>query len=290
MGVPRHSPIVAGLAEEPLRAELRRRARAMWAAGDYPTIARRELWPLGERVVTQVGVRPGDDVLDVACGTGNAAIRAAQAGGRVVGLDLTPELFEAGRALAAGAGVEVEWVEGDAETLPFPDESFDVVVSTLGVMFAPRHRVAAAELARVLRPGGRIALCNWAEDSAVARVIRAVSAYLPPPPAFAEPPWLWGSEQHVRSLFADTEVALDFERGVVEFPPFASAEEDVEYHAARFGPLAVARKLTEADGRWPGLRAELLRLHEGLVASEYLLALGRRTTASARPAGARSVR
>ena len=204
MGVPHHSPIVAGLAEEPLRAELSRRARATWAGGDYAEVAKRELWPLGERVVRRVGVRPGEEVLDVACGSGNAAIRAAQAGGRVVGLDLTPELLEAGRISAAGAGVEVEWVEGDAEALPFPDGSFDVVVSTLGVMFAPRHPVAARELARVLRPGGRMALCNWAADSALARIMRTIAGYLPPAPKLASPPWLWGSDDHVRSLFAGT--------------------------------------------------------------------------------------
>ena len=182
----------------------KRAARAMWAAGDFPEVAQRELWPLGERIVERLGIRPGERVLDVACGTGNAAIRAAEAGGRVTGLDLTPELFEAGRRLAAEAGVEVEWVEGDAEALPFGDESFDVVVSTLGVMFAPRHEVAARELVRVLRPGGRLALLNWAEDSVIARSFRATGRFLPPPPDFASPPWLWGSEDHLRSLFADS--------------------------------------------------------------------------------------
>src|SRR5215471_18991632 len=128
-------------------AKLKQGARATWAAGDFPAIAQRQLWEVGARVVGRIDVRPGEDVLDVACGTGNAAIRAAQAGGRVVGVDLTPELFDAARSGAAEAGVEVEWVEGDAEALPFPDASFDVVLSTFGAMFAPRHAVAAAELA-----------------------------------------------------------------------------------------------------------------------------------------------
>src|SRR5690349_2085327 len=118
--------------------QMKQAVRATWAAGDYPAIAERQLWPVGERAVRTIGVRAGDDVLDVACGTGNAAIRAAAAGGRVVGVDLTPELFAAGRRLASAAGVEVEWVEGDAEELPVEDESFDVVLSVFGCIFAPR--------------------------------------------------------------------------------------------------------------------------------------------------------
>src|SRR5262249_16700184 len=137
---------------------------AAWAAGDYPAIAKRQLWPVGERIVARAGVAPGDDVLDVACGTGNAAIRAAQAGGRVVGVDLTPELFVAGRKLAADADVEIDWLEGDAEDLPVDDESFDVVVSVFGCMFAPRHQVAADELVRALRAGGRVCVSAWTPE------------------------------------------------------------------------------------------------------------------------------
>jgi SAM-dependent methyltransferase len=276
MRVPAHSPIVAALAEAPLLAELKRRARKTWAAGDYAEIARRELWPLGEHVVARIGVGPGEDVLDVACGTGNAALRAAGAGARVVALDLTPELLDTGRALAATAGLEIDWVEGDAEALPFADESFDVVLSTLGVMFAPRHRVAAAELARVLRPGGRLALCSWAEDGAVTRTLRVAASYLPAPPAFVDPPWLWGSEPHVRELFAGTGTDLGFERGTVELPSFDSADDNIEYHSRRFGPLMAARAAAEADGRWPELRSRLRELHEGLRSAEYLLTLGQR--------------
>ena len=122
-------------------AETKQFTRATWAAGDFGEIARRGLWEVGKRIVQSVGIGKNERVLDVACGTGNAAIRAAQAGGQVVGLDLTPELFETGRRLAAEANVNVEWVEGDAEAIPYPDNSFDVVLSTFGSMFAPRHRV-----------------------------------------------------------------------------------------------------------------------------------------------------
>ncbi|HEU5417683.1 MAG TPA: class I SAM-dependent methyltransferase [Streptosporangiaceae bacterium] len=258
-------------------AEFKRRARAGWAAGDYASIAERELWPLCQRIVARAAVRPGEEVLDVGCGTGNAAIRAAQAGARAVGVDPTPELFGAGRRLAAGAGVEVEWIEGDAEALPFADGTFDVVVSVLGVMFAPRHQAAADELVRVLRPGGRLALiCCWTPGSAISRVFGTIARYLPPPPPSAAPPVLWGSEDHVRSLFAGTPIDIEFEHGTAEFPPFESAEADLEYRLARFGPLMQARALTEADGRWPALRAELLALHEGLTAAGYLVMLGRK--------------
>ena len=139
--------------------------RAMWAAGDYagfaPLVAE-----VGERLVERVDVRPGDAVLDVACGTGNVAIPAALAGARVTGVDLTPEHFPAARTRAAEAGVEVDWVEGDAEALPFEDDSFDAVLSSFGCMFAPRHAVAAAELTRVLRPGGRLGITAFTDSGA----------------------------------------------------------------------------------------------------------------------------
>jgi SAM-dependent methyltransferase len=236
-------------------ARLKQGARATWATGDYAAIAKRELWPFGERIVRRVAVQPGEDVLDVACGTGNAAIRAAQAGGRVVGVDLTPELLEVGRRLAAEAGVEIEWREGDAEALPAKDERFDVVLSTFGCMFAPRHELAARELARVLRPGGRLAVCSWTPEGAMGRFFHDMGRYLPPPAEFVSPPALWGSEDHVRGLFAGTDLALEFERGVVQATPFDSVDEALEFYTTKFGPLIKAREVTEADGRWPALRA-----------------------------------
>lgn len=256
--------------------EHKRAARAMWAAGDYPSVAERELWPLGERIVARAGVRPGEDVLDIGCGTGNAAIRAAQAGGRVVGVDLTPELFGAARRLASAARVEVEWVEGDAEALCFADQSFDVVVSAVGVMFAPRHEAAAREMVRVLRPGGRFVLCNWADDSAISDVFRAAGRYLPPPPDAASPPWLWGSADHVRSLFSGAGIELTFECGTIELPAFESADAEIEYHTTRLGPLIAARQRAEAGGRWPQLRGELASLHERLASVSYLVTAGRK--------------
>lgn len=254
-------------------AAIKQGARATWAAGDYPAIARRQLWEVGPRIVHAAGVRAGDDVLDVACGTGNAALRAAQAGGRVTGVDLTPELFDTARRLAAEADVQIEWVQGDAEELPFEDESFDVVLSTFGCMFAPRHAVTAHELARVLRPGGRLAVTAWTPDGGVGRTFRAVGAYLPPPPAPAQSPLLWGTEEHVAALFEGSGLELRFERGRVTPEPFDSAEAEIEYMSTTFGPMIMARQATEASGRWPELRADLQELFDRDDPLEYLLTL-----------------
>ncbi len=257
-------------------AKLKQGARATWAAGDFPAIAERQLWEVGPHVVAAAGVRPGDAVLDVACGTGNAALRAAQAGGDVVGLDLTPELFDAGRELAAKLDVAVDWVQGDAEDLPFEDESFDVVLSTFGCMFAPRHDVTARELARVLRPGGRLAIASWTPDGGMGAFFRMVGPHLPPPSPLAQPPTLWGSEEHVEKLFDGSGVELEFERDVATSPPFESTDDAVDFITTKFGPMIMVQQMTEASGRWAELRAELASLYERDLPAEYLLALGQK--------------
>jgi SAM-dependent methyltransferase len=258
-------------------AEFKQRSRATWAAGDFPAIAERHLWPVGQRLVQRVGIGRGEDVLDVGCGTGNAAIRAARAGGHVVGVDLTPELFEAGRRLAAKAGVEISWMEGDAEALPVEDESFDVVLSVFGCMFAPRHEVAARELARALRPDGRLAVCGWTPEGHMGEFFQALGGYLPQPPRFASPPLLWGSEDHVRGLFAGTGVTLEFARETVEFPRFASIDDELEFATTKFGPLIMARPLLESQGTWQALLHEMRGLLERRGAIEYLVVLGRKS-------------
>jgi len=257
--------------------------RTMWAAGNYDIVAERIL-SVGERLVSRVGVRQGEDVLDVACGTGNATIPAAQAGARVVGADLTPELFDAARRRAADAGVEVDWVEGDAEALPFDDESFDVVVSTFGCMFAPRHELAAREIARALRPNGRVGVASWTPEGVIGDFFGAVGAHLPPPPSFASPPIMWGNPDHVRSLFADAGLGLDFELDSVEFD-FDSVHEAVDFYETNFGPLVKARELLEPQGLWGAAHCDLVALyeeHEGddgslTFAGEYLVTTGRKT-------------
>jgi SAM-dependent methyltransferase len=252
-------------------AAMKQAARATWALGDYGEVALRELWAVGERLVSRVGVEPGDDVLDVACGTGNVAIRAAESGARVVGLDLTPELFDSGRRLAAEAGVEVEWVEGDAEALPFADESFDVVLSTFGCMFAPRHELAAGEIARVLRPGGRIGICSWTPEGKLGALLKQQ-----PVPPFASPPHLWGTEEHVTALFAGSGIELEFERDVCPEYEYASPEEALEFFTTTFGPVIRIRRAAEEDGTWPEARAELLAWMDDDTPAEYLVALGRK--------------
>ena len=142
-------------------------------------------------------------MLDVGAGSGNAAIPAALAGADVIASDLTPELFDRGRAQAAQRGAELSWVEADAEALPFPDKDFDTVLSCVGVMFAPHHQASADELIRVCRPGGTIGLLNWTPEGFVGQLFATMKPYAPPPPPGAQPPPLWGSEDHVRALFGD---------------------------------------------------------------------------------------
>jgi ubiquinone/menaquinone biosynthesis C-methylase UbiE len=255
-------------------AALKQAQRATWALGDYGEVALRELWEIGPRIVGRVGVASGDDVLDVACGTGNVAIRAAEAGGRVAGLDLTPELFDTAARLAAEAGVEVEWVEGDAEALPFDDDSFDVVLSTFGCMFAPRHELAAGEIARVLRPGGRIGICSWTPEGKLGALLRQQ-----PVPPFASPPHLWGTEEHVAALFADSGIELEFERDVCSEYDYGSLEEALEFFTTTFGPVMRIRRAAEEDGNWDEVRAELIEWLRDDTPAEYLVVVGRKEAA-----------
>jgi SAM-dependent methyltransferase len=268
-------------------ADLKRAHRRTWASGSYATVAERLIDDVPPRhLLDRVAIEPGMEVLDIAAGTGNVAIRAAERGARVTALDLTPELFVRGRERAAAAGVDVEWVEGDAEDLPFEDGRFDAVVSTFGIQFAPRHEVAAREASRVTRPGGTIGLINWTPQGHLGRVLKAVGARLPKPPDYASPPPLWGDESHVRRLFAPHGVELELERATNPFVGFHSPEDWVDFMATHYGPLVTARGRLEPDGRWQDLREELVELTASLdqggpgalrVEAEYLLVLGRTT-------------
>jgi SAM-dependent methyltransferase len=270
-------------------AELKLAHRKVWAAGSYATVAERIVDEVPPRHLLElVSIEPGMEVLDLAAGTGSVAIRAAKLGARVTALDLTPELFVRGRERAAEAGVEVEWVEGDAESLPFEDGRFDVVLSTLGIQFAPRHEVAAREALRVTRAGGVIGLLNWTPGGHIGRVLKAVGSRLPKPPEFASPPPLWGDETHVRTLFASSDVELEFERGTNPFSGFTSAEEWVAFMETNYGPLVTARAKLEGTGAWAELREELVALTSSFdygspgalhVESEYLIAIARKPAA-----------
>ena len=260
------------VATDLMLAELKQRARATWSAGDYDAVAQ-GIWPVGERVVARVGVVAGERVLDVAAGTRNAAVHAAQAGGVVTALDLTPELFEAGRRRADEAGVQIEWVEGDAEQLPFADESFDVVLSTFGVMFAPRHAVAAREMLRVLRPGGRIGLATWTPDGTVADMFRAMAAELPPSP-LAEPPLAWGDPVRVRELLGGAALESTVEQLTID--PEVDDDTVVDFYLDSFGPLVMARRVLEPQGRWESLASRMRPILQRLVRepATYLLTTG----------------
>jgi len=192
--------------------ELRAMVRAMWALGDYHAFAKETVWELGPELVRASGISAGQRVLDVAAGSGNTAIRAAEAGARVVASDLTPENFEAGRREAAARGVELEWIEADAEALPFDDDEFDVVTSSFGAMWAPDHQAVADELLRVCRPGGTVGMINFTPEGLLSEFLGVLSPYAPPPPPGALPPVLWGSEEHVRALFGDRVTDLELTR------------------------------------------------------------------------------
>jgi SAM-dependent methyltransferase len=240
--------------------ELRARTRATWAAGDWDSFSRL-VEPVGALVLERIGVEPGMGLLDVGTGSGgNVAIPAALRGATVVGCDVTPELFEHARRRAAEAGVEVEWVEADAQELPFGEERFDRVTSTFGAMFAPDHARAAAELVRVCRPGGRIAMTSWVNDGFAGELFKLTGSFMPPAPPGVQPPPLWGIEEHVQETFAAAGASATIERETVDFD-FPSVEDAVRRYAEDFGPFVIARSVLEPQGRWE----ELLQAFADLV-------------------------
>ena len=266
-------------------SELKGRHRKMWATGDYASMVELWLLPLGPRLVEACGIEPGMRVLDVAAGTGNASIPAAETGASVTASDLTPELLEAGRARAESAGLELEWVEADAENLPFDQGSFDVVISAIGAMFAPHHQQAADELVRVCRPGGTIGLLSWTPDGMLGALFRTMGPFAPPPPPGAQPPPLWGSEEHLRELFGDSVDWRTLERDELAITVFERPGDYGEHFKERYGPTIAARANAEKDGREAEFDEALERFCEewnrgtaedARFEKEYLLAVGTR--------------
>jgi SAM-dependent methyltransferase len=243
------SPAGSGDAGRTADTELKARHRKMWASGDYPSMVETFLLPLGPRLVEACGIGAGQRVLDVAAGTGNASIPAAQAGANVTASDLTPELFEAGRRRAEAAGVELEWVEADAEHLPFEAESFDVVMSSIGAMFAPHHAEVADELVRVCRSGGTIGLLSWTPEGMLGALFRTMGPFAPSPPPGAQPPPLWGSEAHLRELFGSRVEFTTLERQVLDITAFERPRDYGEHFKARYGPTIAARANAARQGR-----------------------------------------
>ena len=231
------------------------RQRSIWASGDWPSVAEL-VQPVADELVNEAEISEGTRVLDVAGGTGNVSIRAAEKGGSVVGSDLVSDFFEVGRQRAADAGVDVEWVEANAEELPFEDDSFDRVLSTFGVMFAPRHQQAAGELLRVVRPDGLIGVSSWIAEGTNGRMFAAIGSHMPPPPDFASPPPMWGNEDHVTELLGGS-CELDFDRRTIRFG-HPNLDEYTDWFCNSFGPLVTAQSVL-GEG-FADLKAELKQI------------------------------
>jgi SAM-dependent methyltransferase len=257
---------------------LKARHRAMWALGDYHAVATEIIPDLGPVLVEATRLGPGDHVLDVAAGSGNVAIPAAATGAHVIATDLTPELLDQGRADADAAGVSLEWQVADAENLPYDDDSFDVVTSCVGVMFAPHHQAAADELVRVCRPGGRIGLVSWTPTGFIGQLFATMKPFVAPPPPGAQPPPLWGDIEHVRGLFGDRITEIRASQQLLDVGGLADPVAFREYFKQNYGPtIAAYRGLADDPSRSAELDQALLDLVErfrtpdGGVAWEYLL-------------------
>jgi SAM-dependent methyltransferase len=247
---------------------LKSRQRAIWAAGDYHAFATASLWDFGPLLVAACGIAPGQRVLDVAAGTGNVAIRAAEAGADVVASDLTPENFDAGRREATAHGVELEWVEADAEALPFGDGEFDVVTSSVGAIFAPHHQTVADELLRVCRPGGTVGMIALVPSGSVHEMFELIAQYAPGLMG-EESPLLWGREEHVRALFGGRVASLALRRRRVERNLAADVAFFKTHHPVLVtiyeqladdpdGTAQLDRRLAALESRWQREPQELL--------------------------------
>ena len=257
--------------------------RAMWASGDYAKLVAELVSPMGPVLVEATGIGPGDRVLDVAAGTGNVSIPAAATGASVIASDLCPELMEQGRQVAAERGVDLEWREANAHELPFGDNEFDVVMSCIGVMFAPFHQLAAGELIRVCKPGGRIGLISWTPEGHLGKLWAAMKPYAPAPPSGAQPPPLWGQEDHVRALLGDRVTDVVTERRMLTVDQFADGAEFRDYFKALYGPtIAVYRNIEDDPDRVAALDADIAAVGDGVLSGastmewEYLLLTARK--------------
>lgn len=267
--------VPASLPASPDLSALKQRQQAAWSSGNYAVIGT-TLQIVGEQLAEAVDLRWDETVLDVAAGNGNATLAAARRGGCVVSTDYVPALLDLGRARADAEQLQVEFRTADAETLPFADASFDVVLSTFGVMFTPDHAQAAGELARVCRPGGRIGLANWTPDGFIGQMFKVLGRHLPPPTG-VQPPSSWGTLAHLQALFGDRAAAISATPRLFNFR-YRSAAHMVDMFRTWYGPVQKAFQALPAN-RAAELEEDLIALMErmragagdGLVVpSEYL--------------------
>ena len=257
--------------------------RALWAMGDYTTVATELVSPLGPVLVQASGIGAGERVLDVAAGAGNAAIPAALTGANVVASDLVPELLERGAALAQTRGVNLQWREANAEALPFGVDEFDAVLSCVGVMFAPHHQCAADELVRVCRPGGMIGLISWTPEGFIGQMFATMKPYVAAPPAGVQPPPKWGSEAYVRGLLGDAVTDFSAQHRVLRVDRIADGAAFRDFFKTYYGPtISAYRGIAGEPDRAAALDAELAELGDRYLAGsstmewEYLLVTARK--------------
>ncbi|HET6830943.1 MAG TPA: methyltransferase domain-containing protein [Solirubrobacterales bacterium] len=262
--------------------EIKARQQAMWASGDFSEVAT-TIVPVAENLVDAADLRAGSRVLDVATGSGNAAIAAARQRCEVTGCDYVPELLERGRERARAERLEIDFVVGDSEELPFGDSAFDAVLSVYGSMFAPDQPKVATEIVRVSRPGGIIGIVSWTPEGFLGSMFKTIGSHVPPPPG-VQSPMLWGTEARLEELFAGGVEWTAHERRIYNFR-YRSAEEFVDFFITYYGPTLKAFEAAGADG--DALRSDLERLatewnrlddDAGAVAipGEYLESVGRR--------------
>ncbi|MGY8665777.1 class I SAM-dependent methyltransferase [Bradyrhizobium sp. UFLA05-109] len=260
--------------------------RAPWIAGDFGAIAREMGIPEAERFVARMELEPDARVLDIACGTGNVTIPLARRGATVTGLDMTPHLLEEARARAAREGLRIRFDEGFAETLPYPDGSFDVVVSMFGIMFSPLPATVASEIARVLRHGGRLALANWTPFGFGGKMQAVAARHLPPPPQGTVSPFLWAEEATVRDRLNPGFDAVETSVVAVRWELQRSAAGSAEFFAKNSGPIQLmlgrldapkqAALLHDLEQLWIDNNLAAKGENHTVISNEYLQALARR--------------
>jgi ubiquinone/menaquinone biosynthesis C-methylase UbiE len=239
-------PRVATQLQAPDLATIKERQQKAWSSGDYGRPGA-TLLIIGELLCEAVDLRPGHRVLDVATGNGNTALAAARRFCEVTGVDYVPALLQEGRERAVAEGLRVDFQEGDAENIPVPNASFDFVLSTIGIMFAPDQEKAASELLRVCRPGGKIGLASWTPDGFLGEFFRTIGKHVPPPPGL-KPPFLWGTEERLRELFGEHIDSLQVSQRSFIFR-YPSAQYYVEFMRSYYGPFLKALEALDAEGQ-----------------------------------------